>query len=558
MTAFFERGREIPRPQPTVLRQVTVYLMQLGTAGPDGAVDSSALAEARRFDLRNGLPFTGALYVQTPRSHAPTWQDFVNEGLPNADALKVLNRHTSALLVISVAKHWFAIPFGFGRHLIREDAVEAGFGLRTALNTVDPDQLRSVDLKTIEEMTVQTRRQTSRSTGPESFGINVTRDILGGVTGRPRDPGLGSVITGRDACSLHGQVTFDQLGTRCEQLLEAYSRDDYKVRFEWIDHLRVVVDEGVISSLDELLVDAFVAGVFEKLHLAPPEQLDWENVSGFRYSPEAATNPLRPDLDAAEYLAVHEERTRGSAPLDAERLRKDKVLAFGGPTDAKLDGWAVYKCCVFETPYATELFALSGGVWYQIDPTFAADIAHQIAGIAQFDHTDWGFPLATPGEHEADYLIRAAPEVQSKLGVPVVVMDQLLVRAADAATDIEVCDLFTAGKQFVHAKRRTRSSTLSHLFAQGTVSAQAFASDQTYRERARATIVASACGTVEFFPSLKPDANDYGVVFAIIAKGSGALGPSLPFLSQVNLSYAARQISGWGYDIALVRIGLTP
>jgi uncharacterized protein (TIGR04141 family) len=532
--------------------------MQLGTAGPEGAVDPAALSDTRSFDLQPGLPFPGRLYLQTPRSSAPSWRDFVNDGLSPGNALTLLNRHASALLVVRVAKHWFAIPFGFGRHLIREDSIETGFGLRAALNTVDADQLRSVDLKTIEEMTVQTRRQTSRSTGPESFGINVTRDILGGVTGRPRDTALGSVISGRDACSLHSTITFEQLGDKCKQLLDAYSREDYKTRFAWIDHLRTVDDETLINALDDRLAAAFTAKTFERLHLAPPEQLDWDAVSGFRYSAEASASALRSDLDPADYVAVHEARTRGGGALDADRLRKDKVIAFGGPADTKLDAWTVYKCCVFETPYVNELFALSGGVWYRIDPTFATDIAHQIEAIAEFAAADWGFPPATPGEHEEDYLVRAAPLVQATLNTPVVVMDQLLVRAADAATAIEVCDLFTGTKQFVHAKRRARSSTLSHLFAQGTVSAHAFASDQTYREGARAQVAQTPCGTEALFPSIKPIASDYGVVFAIIARGEHALGASLPFLSQVNLSYAARQIAGWGFDVAIVRIDQLP
>jgi uncharacterized protein (TIGR04141 family) len=39
---------------------------------------------------------------------------------------------------------------------------------------------------------------------------------------------------------------------------------------------------------------------------------------------------------------------------------------------------------------------------------------------------------------------------------------------------IEICDLLSTDRVFVHVKAKTKSSTLSHLFAQGLNSAQAF------------------------------------------------------------------------------------
>lgn len=508
----------------------------------------------QRHELRDGLAFIGAFYVRNKPSKAPDWQPFVNELLQPSAPLRLLNRHAAALLVVRVAKHWFAIPFGFGRHLLRDEVIEPGFGLRVTLNAVDADRLRSVDLRTIEEMTMQTRRQASRIAGLEVFGINVTRDIVAGVTGQPRDMSVGTVMTGRDQCVLHGSVPFDQIATRCKQLLGLYDRDDYKERFGWIDHMSAVADDPLRSSLDDALVGALNAGNFDQLHFAAPEQMEWADLAGFRYSCEPVSAALHPDLEPAEYVAAHETRRRAVGPLDAERLRKDKVQMFGGPADAQIVAWQVYRCCVFQTTFAGYLYVLSGGLWYQIEKSFADRVRGEVANIAEFAPQEFGLPPADPGEHEEDYLVRAAPLMEQALELPVVVMDQQMVRAADAASDIEVCDLFTGAKHFIHAKRRTRSSTLSHLFAQGTVSAQAFVNDQTYREGARAKIAQTACGTADFFPSARPIARDYTVVFAVIAKGTGSLGPALPFLSQVNLSYAGRQIRAWGYELALMRI----
>lgn len=542
------------KPAPVELRQLTVYLLRRGTDGPDGALDAEERTKVIRRELRGDLPFAGALYVRAQETKPPVWQPFINDGLRAEDALRLGNRSAAALLVMRVARHWFAIPFGFGRHLIHEDVIELGFGLRATLNSVNADRLRSVDMRTIDEMTLQTRRQASRISGLEVFGINITKDILGGVTGQPADPTIAQVMTGRDACVLQGPVTFEAVGEKCRQLLDAYSRTDYQERFGWIDHLRTVEDDALTATLDDHLVAAFIAEDFAALHLAAPEQLSWEEVAGFRYSFEADDAPLRPDPDGHEYMEARARRPRARGELDLAQLRRDKLMVFGGPADARLAAWSIYRCCVFQTAFAGKLYALSSGQYYEVEPTFAAEIAAQVASIAELAASDLGMPAAQSGETEPDYLERATPAMADALGAPVALMDRKLVRAADAATDIEVCDVFTSARHFIHVKRRTRSSTLSHLFAQGTGSAQAFVSDRTFRELARAAIADSACGTEHFFPNDQPTARDYTVVYAIVTAGQGPLGMQLPFLSQVTLSQATRQLRGWGYEVAIARI----
>ncbi|MFY0578048.1 DUF6119 family protein [Cystobacter fuscus] len=47
---------------------------------------------------------------------------------------------------------------------------------------------------------------------------------------------------------------------------------------------------------------------------------------------------------------------------------------------------------------------------------------------------------------------------------------------------MEACDLFSASGQFIHVKRKLRSSSLSHLFSQGTVAAETFLGDEKFRK----------------------------------------------------------------------------
>ena len=85
---------------------------------------------------------------------------------------------------------------------------------------------------------------------------------------------------------------------------------------------------------------------------------------------------------------------------------------------------------------------------------------------------------------------------------------------------------------------------LSHLFSQGLISGELFVSDNAFRKR-----VAEELG-IGFEVGKK-----YKVVFAIVSKTKGnAL--ELPFFSRLNLKYAARRLTSFGYDVAIAKIGL--
>lgn len=314
-----------------------------------------------------------------------------------------------------------------------------------------------------------------------------------------------------------------------------------------------VKDPSVIAILDDALIAELNSGSTPRAHLSAPEQIAWENVAGFRFSVDPKSSLNRLELELQEFLQAQVARRNG-APIELVRLHSDQIEARAVDSGAILAHWSIYRSLVFETSLAGKLYVLSAGLWYQIEPTFADEITRQVRLIPELDGAALPLPAAHVGEHEDVYLERAAPVLASSMGVHVEVMDQKLVRAAGAASDIEVCDLFTELGQFVHVKRRTRSSTLSHLFAQGTASAEAFVSDPIFRRAARLRIAGSPCATLELLPDQQPVTSNYGVVYAVVTPAAGPLVESLPFLSRVNLSHAFRRLRSWGYEVAVARI----
>lgn len=520
------------------VRHLTMLLLKESiTSSRNALKEPGTLTE---YQLRQNLPFRGRLYVQAPRQKPPAWLDFVRAGVAERiDGL--VNASTAAVLLIRVARRRFALSFGYGRNLLKQEAFERDFGLKVALNTVDAGTLRSVDARTFEDLTLHTRRQASRGSSFDTFGLNTTQDVLRAVTGKPEDETFARQVTGADALAIAVPADFADLGAICRRALDAYRDDAYKERFGFIDHLRAVRDPQLIAQLDDRLVDSLKSRALDRLHVAPPEPLEWERVSGFTYSSDP-NEQTHPDLDIGDYLDTIDE----PETLTVSVLKQHKIGVQFVETTQSIDKWSVYGSIVFEVELDDCVYVLSDGDWFEVAKTFADDVSRRLAAIPPSSLT---LPHATASETEGVYNARVAAAPSLAL------LDRRCVRARDTNTDIEVCDLFTRARQFVHVKKKTRSATLSHLFAQGVISAEAFLWDDAFRAGAKAALRSVNRAFSSLIPDSRPTASDYEVIYAIITTMAAARWPvGLPFFSQLNLVNAADRLQRLGYKVSLSRI----
>jgi uncharacterized protein (TIGR04141 family) len=125
---------------------------------------------------------------------------------------------------------------------------------------------------------------------------------------------------------------------------------------------------------------------------------------------------------------------------------------------------------------------------------------------------------------------------------------------------VESCDLFHADGVLVHVKRyRKGSAELSHLFAQGTVSAHAFLREAVHRSDLRAKLVerAGQTGWIDaVIPDEQPAPAGYEVAYAIIAADWPRGAASLPFFAKLTMMRAARELKQLGYNVTLTRVPL--
>ena len=135
---------------------------------------------------------TAELYVKPSRPKPPVWARFF-EGYLKSDQLGRV-ASASALLLVKAKNRIFAITFGQGRYLLKQESWEEHFGLRVALNSVGENHVRSVDKRTFDAISRHSREQASRDATARDFGLNIEQDLLRAVTGTFSDKNLGRKI----------------------------------------------------------------------------------------------------------------------------------------------------------------------------------------------------------------------------------------------------------------------------------------------------------------------------------------------------------------------------
>lgn len=481
--------------------------------------------------------FTGTAYASEAK-----WLDLLREGADGIGTLK--NRGAVALLFLPIKLRVLVVTFGMAHMYLKPEAYEQDFGLKVVLNSIGSNGLKSLDVSTPEDQTLQRRLQTSKQSELAAFGIDIDRDILRQMTGKPSDDGFASEVCGADSLVVRAKVTGKNIHKKCTEILEYYQKKDYEKNFKWVDHIRVVKDASTIETLDGLLLDDIQTAVDNEstpaTHLAAPVVLEQADVGSIRYSGFGRSDSYEL-LDMADFLSELREKDE---PISVEQLKKNYwVMQSSQHDDSYFKRWKVYECCVFETHHDNHVYVLSAGKWYRVDADYASQINQAFEAIPENERE---FPDVEPGETEGDYNIRLAEHFGDA-----VCLDGETLRCQGASSGIEPCDVFTADWEFVHVKNEANSSKLSHLFQQGVVSAEAFVRDQDYRKQLKEAVRSHDVTIAQSLPDIRrrPSTEDFKIVYAVMRSpyANGELG--LPFFSQVVLINAVRRLADLGFTV---------
>lgn len=509
------------------------------------------------YDIRHDLPFEGRLFLQIPNPRQPAWAQFLKEGV---DDLKIpdINRVNAVLFVkiFDGDEQIFAFTFGYGRYLLQPDCFEINYGLRVALNFLydksngdfQPERIKSVDSKTVAEKTIRTRRQTDRRATFETFGVDIQRDLLRAVTGSPISSNVwGSPISGSDSLSVSPALAFEGLGKLCKNISQMHSQDTYQDSFEWIDNLRVITDYTILKKLQQTLVDAIKTGS-NNVTVTVPEFVEWDKLSEFYFS--FNSNNRFPDPEDADLRSALKQVGKLNI-VTVKRLRRSWQLK-AVAVDGHVIQWPLLKCLAGEFTLDDSKYILTEGEFFEIRKDFLEELDAFIKTLKPTQHK---LPNSSESKKEGDYNQETAEKNDSYL-----LLDKRTVRVNGMTSPIEICDILTKDRCFIHVKRKLGSSSLSHLFAQGSVSADLFLMSKEYRMAALEKIqdVEKVYGVEDQFSTFKPEgitSSEYRVLYAIVAKWNGRkLAQALPFFSKVNLRRHVEDLRRMGYPVSVARV----
>ncbi|PKL90769.1 MAG: hypothetical protein CVV21_11490 [Candidatus Goldiibacteriota bacterium HGW-Goldbacteria-1] len=424
----------------------------------------------------------------------------------------------SGVLVVEVKKRLFVITFGYGRYMINDELFEDRFGLKTALNVIEYDKIRKADIKNIDARSRRASIQSVRLGSVDELEIHTDRDILDGVSGKSQNSDIfGDYITGSLALHITVDFNLEKLKELCEIILETHDKDDYKEHFSWIDHIQFVRPKKLIESLNEELINYINNNTdsFEKIFMAPPALINWENFRGYQYGNNVN---VYDDINISEFMQVN--------GLQKEDIKidvlKNKTLKCVDDTETViLATWKILDCINFEAKYESKDYMLVEGDWYEIDKDYIKKTNDRIDKVEEYSGIV--FPDYNH-EDEAEY-----NEALSNIS-NCILADKKLIRYGGSKSSIEFCDVVHNNIDFIHVKRFHGSSTLSHLFSQGLNSVKLFvSSDDSFRKEVKKIIT----GFTYTDPINK---SELTVVYAIISNSKFTkLSQVIPFFSRVSL-----------------------
>ncbi len=481
------------------------------------------------------------LFSKKPISKPPKWANFFPAGVDKAKLGKTSS--PGAILLTTVDGRQYAFTFGTGRYFLEEECREDRFGLKVVLNSVS--KVRSIDKDSFDSINGKTRTQASREFPIGLFGIDVEKDLLKAVTGIPTDPTLGSRMSGIDGLNVIAPIDIFKVPEFLRKLYLQSTREDYKKGdFAFVDQISSVSNKMLIDELNEELARqldtrSFITGEIE---LILPDIVDFSEIEYFRYK-HKPTNPENLlDISLHTFLTTTEDE---GWDISVDLLKSKNVYSTHSNDEVRKVG-SIFRCLLAELTLKGHQYVLSDGKWYSINSDYISKLDAYVAGVDMY-------PIPLPafkhdkGEGEYNEFVR-----DSMKGY--FLLDKDLVHPEKSQT-FEFCDLYSeinGPKDMIHVKVGKASSSLSHLFSQGTVSAEAFLEFPEVRKQVDEKLRPYSLSIPK--PEEKITTSDYRVVFGIIRK----TGSKLPFFARVNLRQAFKMLGKWNYQPMLSTIDIDP
>jgi uncharacterized protein (TIGR04141 family) len=336
--------------------------------------------------------------------------------------------------------------------------------------------------------------------------------------------------------ALHAAVRIELKGIHglLRRYLHKFQDVTYQKTFPWVDQIVAVTQASLIETLEAAACAAINDGD-NRCWMCIPEIIDWTRVSRFRFG-FAIKTPQVVDVELADFL----ESLGPDKVVTPDRLASRRVHAVDSDGN-RVHSWPARKCLYCEVERDGATYILSNGLWCRVNRDFVGQVDEFFASVPRLPN----FLPSYQHQSEAAY----CASVAAKHGDEFVLLDQKTINIGGRYGKLELCDLFSASKDLIHVKRYGASSVLSHLFAQGAVSGEAFRYESSVRQKALELLPAAFHWTDE-----PPSPAAFRVVFGIVSSKTEDL--RLPFFSRVNLRQTVKRLQAFSYRVALTKISV--
>lgn len=492
--------------------------------------------DGERLDLR--VAGHAAVRVDVERAdHPPDWADALATMTGQPYAYEI--RSASAVLVVDLGPARYALTFGqAGRYLLNSTAIQPDFGIAIAIRCLDPEQVLKLARTALDLTSRNDLTYLPNGDNVLAFGADQYRDIVKQLEGRTSELKITQVertgtigLHGGDALRVRVAKSPDALIADLTAIEDALARDPHP-ELAFIEGLRPVSQDRHARGV---LAAELGKPDSDRIGLAVPTEVDPNEIDSFTVEVEGrkyTADTPRLDVITGAVRDLPEDRR-----FDAFRSGRVHATLTGrpDPLETPLGSWLAAELSTGDDSYV-----LHGGRFYRMTDAYRHSLDRRVTDLLARS-AGLTLPPWPAGKNEHSY----CQTVSQLDGFEM--LDRRRATGKVHGHGIEICDLFGPGGELICVKRAEKSSTLSHLFFQAIVAA-----DAIYHTDARQKLAK------KLPPRRRGDLPERPhFVLAIQLTGKDALTAQTLFsFSKVALSCAAAHLHRLAMNVSIISIGL--
>lgn len=521
----------------------------------------------------------GMIFLHEEILPPPDWLDYINT-FAQKKTIKIKPKKVNKALVFLTIKNndriTFALAFGSGATLLDEQYIVSDFGVKISKSLLSVSEIISIDSTSIDRKIFNTRRQSSTFLLPERLVDLGTQNIFKNIHGVYEEFNEQFSLGGTESLSFRGKI----------DLLEDIVK--------WLDRFPAIystgknnlgVPEDLVSTTDEIkealdkkmgqkILDIISNSTINKrnlssLRISPNVTFDLTDFNGFFISGVRSKSGLYTDffIDEVDYFERFKRKLKPEHKNVEGILAKIKRDMIFRKADSQEDTavCSIYRAMHFEITHHNKKYILISGVWYEIDRNFYGLLQKDINSIKRpVDHIQYiqfdksihfqmkkGKQCASEGAYNREFAKKNNILLLDQEDYRVD-LQTMKTYGLKTQSSIELSDAlyFDSEKiQFIHVKRHSGASGISHLLTQALVSAQAFLNDNTAvvdHINKKISDFNASNNNVKF-RRLEYSTQRKEIVFAIVEEKLGPNSKLLSILEMITMRQTIKNLESLGF-----------